>query len=469
MESFDFKGFWWLPNNPNEKLAGICSFTPFEGGELELIGDFSSLTEFNDLDQPLLILGTTLKGEITLYDCFLIKNEKRHGGIEVSRYCVNLIFSGIHFCIDSDVKFNSISIHYSCMNEWVKIKTFDFVHSEEGEVHLVYKSWEQLAQASFDSNYRLSIGIGCEQSVNFFEKITVDRKVFVAIESVEEKHYNDYRKIMNYVRNFLTLGITKPVFPLVMNGLISKGGQTSSVRILGKLASSENEVTESRLSWHEMLFTFSDISEKFDFFVKSWFDKAKDLETVYELYFGILENPDFYYPQQEFLSLIQALESYCQRGMNTEINKFDRNESEHLEMVEAIIHQAPENYKGWLKSKLHNSNSLSLNAKLMSLLKSTSFQEIIKHLKKTENAFKIFLDGKSRDEFVNKIVKIRNNLSHGSGYDEDVYSKDFRLHIERLKVLVEILLLKELGFDKETIGTLLLRSRVGLRISEKRG
>jgi len=66
MESFDFKGFWWLPNNPSDKLAGICSFTPFEGGELEVIGDFSSLTEFNDLDQPLLILGTTLKGEITL-------------------------------------------------------------------------------------------------------------------------------------------------------------------------------------------------------------------------------------------------------------------------------------------------------------------------------------------------------------------------------------------------------------------
>ncbi|MBW4606408.1 MAG: hypothetical protein KME22_04065 [Hassallia sp. WJT32-NPBG1] len=465
MESFDFKGFWWLPNNPSDKLAGICSFTPFEGGELEVIGDFSSLTEFNDLDQPLLILGTTLKGEITLYDCFLIKKEKRHGGIQVSRYCVNLIFSGIHFCIDSDVKFNSISIHYSCMNEWIKIKTFDFVRSEEGEVHLVYKSWEQLAQASVDSNYRLSIGIGCEQSVNYFEKLTVDRKVFLTIESVEEKHYNDYRKIMTYVRNFLTLGITKPVFPLVMNGLISKGDQTSAVRILGKLASSENEVTESRFSWQEMLFTFSDISEKFEFFVKNWFDKAKDLETVYELYFGILENPDFYYPQQEFLSLIQALESYCQRGMNPEINKFERDQSEHSEMVQAIIDQAPEKYKGWLKSKLKNSNSLSLNAKLMSLLKSTSFQQIIKHVKKTENAFKIFLDGKSREEFVNKIVKIRNNLSHGSGYDEDVYSKDFGLHIERLKVLVEILLLKELGFDKETIGTLLLRSRVGLKIS----
>jgi hypothetical protein len=466
MESFDFKGFWWLPNNPSEKLAGICSFTPFEGGELELIGDFTSLTEVDDLVQPLLILGTTLKGEITLYNCFLRKKEKRHGGIEVSRYCVNLIFSGIHFCIDSDVKFNSISIHYSCMNEWVNTKTFDFVHSQDGEKHLVYKGWEQLAQASVDSNYRLSIGIGCGQSVELFEKITIDRKVFLTIESAEEKHYKEYIKTMNYIRNFLTIGITKPVFPLVMNGFISKDGQTSVVRILGKLASPENEIAKSKLSWHEMFYTFRDISEKFEFFVKNWFDKAKDLETVYELYFGILENPDSYYPQQEFLSLIQALESYCQRNLNSEIKRFEKPEIEHLKMVETISAQVSEEYKGWLKSKLKNSNSCSLNAKLMSLLKSRSFQEIIKHLKKSENAFKIFLDGKSREEFITKIVKIRNNLSHGSGYDEDVYSKDFRLHIQRLKVLVEILLLKELGFDKETIGTLLVRSRVGLRISE---
>jgi hypothetical protein len=466
MESFDFKGFWWLPNNPSEKLAGICSFTPSEGGELELIGDFSSLAEGNDSAQPLLILGTTLKGEITLYNCFLKKKEKRHGSIEVSLYYVNLFFLGIHFCTDSDVKFNSISIHYSYVNEWVNIKTFDFVHLENGEEHLIYKVSKQLVQASIDNNYRLSIDISCGKSVNFFEKITVDRKVFLTIESFEEKHYEEYRQVMSYIRNFLTLGITKPVFPLVMNGFISKDDKTSVVRILGKLASPVNDITESKLSWHEMFFTFRDISDKFEFFVKNWFDKAKDLGTVYELYFGILENPDLYYPQQEFLSLVQALESYCQRDLNPDIKKIERPEDEHLEMVEAIINQAQEKYKGWLRSKLNNSNSTSLSVKLMSLLKSGSLQEIIKHLKKYENAFNVFLNGKSRDNFVKNIVRIRNKISHGSGYNEDVYSRDFCLQIQRLKVLIEILLLKELGFDKETVETLLIRSRVGLRIAE---
>ena len=142
MESFDFKGFWWLPNNPSEKLAGICSFTPFQGGELEIIGDFNCLTESNVADQPFIILGTTLKGNITLYDCFIKKKEKIHGLVEVSLYYINLIFLGNHFSSDFDVKFNQISIHYSFTNELVNTKTFDFIHSEDGEEHIIYKAWE---------------------------------------------------------------------------------------------------------------------------------------------------------------------------------------------------------------------------------------------------------------------------------------------------------------------------------------
>jgi hypothetical protein len=467
MESFDFKGFWWLPNNPSEKLAGICSFTPFQGGELEIIGDFNGLTESNFADQPFIILGNTLKGDITLYDCFLKKKRKKeniHGLVEVSLYYINLIFLDNHFSSDFDVKFNEISIHYSFTNEWVNTKTFDFIHSEDGKQHIIHKPSEQLEQASIDTNYSLSIGIGYDKSVNLFEKIIIDRKVFITITASEERHYKDYIKIMTYTRNFLTLAITKPVFPLIMNGFISKDGVISVVRILGKLSSSANDILASKLSCHEMFFTFHDISDKFELFIKNWFEKAKDMGTVYELYFGVLDNPNSYYPQQEFLSLIQSLESYCQKDINSELKKFERSEDEHSKILEEIMNHVPEDHQNWLKRKLINSNNLSLNGKIMSLLKSQSFQEIIKHLNKQENAFNIFLDGKSKNDFVNEIVNIRNKLSHGSGYDGDVYGKNFRVQIQRLKVLVEILLLKELGFDKETIGTIILRSEARLNI-----
>ena len=464
MEKFDYKGFWWLPSNPTEKLAGICSFTLSEGGDLELIGDFSTLVDFHTSDKPLLILGSTLEGEVTLYDCFLKEKRKRHGSVEVSLYCVNLIFSGIHFYSDLEVKFKSILTHYSLINAWVNTETFSFKHLEDEE-QLIYKGWDQLAQANIDSNYNLSIGIGCGQSVSIFEEITVDRKVFLTIEAMEEKHYREYRKVMTYMRNFLTLGITKPVFPLIMNGFVSRDNRTLVVRIIGKISGSSINILNSKISWSDMFFTFRDVSNKFELLIKNWFNKAEYLGTIYELYFGVLENPDLYYPQQEFLSLIQALESYCQKDLNSELKKLERTEEEHSKILESIMSHTPEQHQGWLKSKLRSSNSLSLSARLMSLLQSRSLQEIFKHLKKSEIAFNVFLDGQLRDKFVNGIVKARNQLSHGNGYDGDIYGKDFRLCIQRLKVLVEILLLKELGFCKEDIGVLLLRSRVGLRIA----
>jgi hypothetical protein len=274
MERFDYEGLWWLPNNPTVKLAGICSFTLSEGGDLELIGDFNTLVDFQALEEPLLILGSTDKEEVTLYNCFLKEKKKRCGCIETSLYYVSLIFSGIHFYSDLEVKFKKISTHYSLMNARVNTKTFSFKHSEDEE-QLIYKGWNQLAQASIDSNYNLYIEISCGQSVSLFEKITIGRKAFLTIEAMEDKHYSEYINVMTYARNFLTLGITKPVSPLIMNGFVSRDSRALAVRIIGKIAASSINILDSKVSWSDMFFSFLDVSAKFELLIKTGMTKQK--------------------------------------------------------------------------------------------------------------------------------------------------------------------------------------------------
>jgi hypothetical protein len=397
MEKFDYKGFWWLSNNPDEKLAGICSFSLSEGGSLELIGDFSTLVDFQTLDEPLLILGSTLEGDVTLYNCFLQSKKQRRGKVEVSLYCVNLIFAGIHFHSDSEVRFKSISTHYSFTNEWVNNKTFEFKNLDDEE-QVTFKYWDKQAQAKIDENYSLSVEVQCGKNVSFFEKVSLDRKVFLTVEASEDKHYGEYRKVMAHVRNFLTLGITKSVFPLIMNGFVSRDNHPLLVRIIGQVDLSTNTL-ESEVSWNRMFFTFQDISNKFEPLIKTWFQKAEALGTLHELYFGILENSNFYYPKQEFLSLIQALESYCsQEELNPELKRLERTEEEHCKILTSIMDHAPEEHKGWLKSKLRHSNNLPLSAKLMSLLKSNGMKEIFMHLKKSENSFNVYLNGQLKND-----------------------------------------------------------------------
>ena len=49
-EQHIFKGYWWLPNNPEKKVAGVLTYTPAEHILLELIGAFDSDEESLDLD-----------------------------------------------------------------------------------------------------------------------------------------------------------------------------------------------------------------------------------------------------------------------------------------------------------------------------------------------------------------------------------------------------------------------------------
>ena len=41
-EKLECKGYWWLPNNPNETVAGVLTYIPDEKILLELIGAFDS-------------------------------------------------------------------------------------------------------------------------------------------------------------------------------------------------------------------------------------------------------------------------------------------------------------------------------------------------------------------------------------------------------------------------------------------
>ena len=41
MEPFTCHGHWWLPSDPNRKVAGILTYSPIEGISLDLKGAFS--------------------------------------------------------------------------------------------------------------------------------------------------------------------------------------------------------------------------------------------------------------------------------------------------------------------------------------------------------------------------------------------------------------------------------------------
>jgi len=149
------------------------------------------------------------------------------------------------------------------------------------------------------------------------------------------------------------------------------------------------------------------------------------------LYFGTIYSGDMYLEFQ-FLSLIMALEVYHRIIIRNE----DIPSKEHEERVEQILTNTPDKYRNWLKEKLTYSNEPSLRKRI---------KEIYDRVKNL--GYITALIPKKKD-FVDKVVNTRNYFVH---YDQSLKERALKgteLYwlIQKLKALVEICLLKEIGF-----------------------
>ena len=187
-----------------------------------------------------------------------------------------------------------------------------------------------------------------------------------------------------------------------------------------------------------MLFTFKDISEKFSFFLKNWFRKAELLEPVYDLYFGTLYNPGMYL-NNEFLNLVQAIESYHRRTMKN----YELAEDQHQKRIAEILSAVPDKYEEWLGKKLKYSNEPSLRKRLRDILKSCpeALNQVIRNKK----------------SFINNTIVTRNYWTHFDPELKEQSAKNGELFklVSRLRILLQSCLLKELGFSSKSVETLI--------------
>ena len=312
IEKFEYTGIWWLPDNPEKQISGTLRFTIGEGAVLDLIGSFKDNKGLNKMLEPEIILGSSSDGKnVTLHKCFETERRVSSPGFQTSSFYTNLVFIGTHFQKSEDIKFKSISVHYLHLDEWANISGFDIQHPPDREVVIKYKLPEPV-KATINDDYKIYIVIQVKYpTLSVVQKETnIKQKTYIKIEASEEKSFEGYMKVMYHIQNFLSLGVTEPVHPLNIEGTTEVNKTVTEdrtthyphVEIFYKLTYIST-VSKTLLPF-DMLFTFRDISVRFESFLKNWFEKAELLEPVYDLYFGTLYNPRMYL-QHRFLSLVQ--------------------------------------------------------------------------------------------------------------------------------------------------------------------
>ena len=437
MDKFEYEGIWWLPDEPEKQVSGTLRFTPNEGAILDLIGSFKDIKEINKMLELEIILGISSNGKnITLHKCFETKSNVSVPGLLTSSFYANEVFVGAHFQKSEDIKFRELSICYSYLDEWVNISGFNIQYPDKSEVVIKYKQPEPI---------QASIGEDCKMFIDFQVTIvqkeaSIKQRTYIRIEPSVEKSLEEYWNIMRDIQNFLSLGVTEPVYPLTITGITE--ANNSPVEIY--YHSPEISKVPKTLC---MLFTFKDISDRFEILLKNWFENADTLGPVYDLYFGTLYNPRMYL-QHQFLSLVQAIEAYHRRKFEGKYLSNDDYEPTYEKFKKFINELAIEpSFKEALKSKLKYGNEHSLRKRLKDLFE--KYKEVVDD----------FIEDK--DIFVNRVVDTRNYLTH---YDKNLMEKavdgeQLYYVTQQLKIVIVICLLSELGFNFKEIKNLLARNR----------
>jgi len=282
------------------------------------------------------------------------------------------------------------------------------------------------------------------------KKVEVSHHTYIKIQPKKALHFDDYYKdILYHLQNFLSLAVSKPIYPLAIRGKNSDCKTTlntgkeffDDILIYYRLRKLPDT---SKILLHpgDMFFCYSNIASDFENCLNNWFSKADLLAPIYDLYFATLYGSEMYL-QHEFLSLAQAVESYHRRVFGGQYVDEAGYKPLYDELIQAIPAKIDSGFRESMKQRMKYLHEFSLRKRLEELFENQNdlFKKIIP----------------SPSTFIEAVVDTRNFLTH---YDKDLESKvkkGNKLYkiTKQLKFLLEIYFLIELGISEDNIKQLI--------------
>jgi hypothetical protein len=333
----EYRGWWWLPEDPEKRLAGTLNVRNGEA-ELDLTDDFGheilsrSATEitmsFHLAERPR-ILGLTSDGQVITSEGHIGASWERHSaGVSLSMYRRSVTLVGAHFASGEKIEFDEISIRMSDLTAWTQTLAIDTkATTRKQRGGYVWGGFS--ARTKRLNDIQIPLSRGEQASIRFgtkFKGIHISGRGSDQASLTQDTELRlrfpkpaDLERIflrLGHLRNFLTLAVGRPVAVLSVTGYRDdftddRTKRPLPIELLWHVPRNPDP-PERRREPREMLFTLPEASPDISTVLRSWLAKQKRLEPVFNLFFGMLYHPDMY-PDVRFLMFVQAVETYGYR------------------------------------------------------------------------------------------------------------------------------------------------------------
>lgn len=457
MNSFEYAGYWWLPEKEENKYFGNLSFSHDGGLTLEIFGSFALdalepgvAKSIGVTEQYPIIKGVTRAGKyLTLF------NNDSNGfaftapGFPSENFRADYAFeeANPNSKSSSSTKFHKAFVQFTYLPDWIGFSGIseEVLFNEEAKLldrlEVVYKPTDKIIADLGQA--RISIVEGYSSQSDLVQGVSLKPNRSLEVEIDEGINFQEwYSQFVVPLQDFLTLAMRRhnavtslALFSNVDGGEPREGvSKNFSTKVYYRQLSAKGTSRYPKALYnHDMLFSFLDIRAEFAQVLGDWLVKRSEFRSVMDLFFAV-ENSNGTYLENDFLNFTQALEVYHRKRFCAPVNpKIIR---EHEAKKRAVVNSAPEEYREWLNNRLKIDNQVRLNQRLLELFKHT--EAVVSKLIK------------NGDEFSKRVTKTRNFLTHYSGKLKDVMDGEelFRA-AQCLSYMIQACLMLELGLSEE--------------------
>lgn len=356
-EEREYKGYWWLPSNPNDKIAGVLHYTPEDGAKLEIFGSFKN-AELND-NQAIILGHTSTAKDITLFNCFGSFSITSRA-FPVSKYSCHYFLEGRH--LNSwDVKcFDWAVVEFDTLNIWCCPTALTFYFQDKG-FNLGYSHDREVINETVIEDAKIAL-----RDVVSFSSDHLEPKVKQCTQLKIERDgsdLDDFLRIIHIYRQFVSLATLIPCesaeITLYSNDDYQDLGEGNknyreSVLYCKEFDSVKNEKAFVK-AVSNSLFHYTDISDRYSEILKKWFVDTKVLGPIREhLIDSITHKP--YFSSVDFLIVVQALEGFWWRLRDSNYKSSNNISPKKRTSLETIIEQLKNEFGDISKTQINTIN-----------------------------------------------------------------------------------------------------------------
>jgi hypothetical protein len=370
---------------------------------------------------PEIILGITNMGEkITLFKTIesnyqTLVGEKDLSGANSlgnSTFICNIVFIGKHFSKREEILFQSMSINFTYLEQWLSPKgMFDTDFKEDRlVVSANYMKHRTIRIEPLNSELSIGSAISTERDQPASFKLSHISYFHLVPDTL--KNFDWYGDIISNLECLLTLLMGVAVYPKQLIGYDTEPntlGFRKDIKIYYIIYSA---ITYSNLQYWQLRSNYEKLQkyQKEDHLsniINNWFKKRELLGPVYELFSTNYYNRSAYL-HVRFLAWVQAIEAFHRRVYIGKYLPDTEYEPICSQLKSAIPDYIEQDFKNSLESRLKFGNELSLRTRLKLICNS-----------KSASWFK-YSYGKDLNKTINKIVNTRNYLTHYAGSKKDI-------------------------------------------------